>query len=191
MDPMIDHAAPILQAAQGIDDPTKADLHDIFHGSKDPDELARRVQAIGNVPPPVVQSLIAAKHSQMNQIEPTGDDTLDKGFKVIQRLGGLDQAESHPKIATALISLAAKTPEKEAGAVTGAPVASGRGKTAKNPQTSPETAPEPRPDGLPPLPPIPEGHKRLLATDGSIHDVPEENIEAARKIDPNMHVLNP
>jgi hypothetical protein len=41
------------------------------------------------------------------------------------------------------------------------------------------------------LPPIPDGHHRVLASDGSIHDIPAKNIELAVQIDPQLKVLNP
>jgi hypothetical protein len=185
MDPIIDHAVPVLQAATNVDDPTKADLHDVFHQSKDPDELTRRLQALGSVPAPVASGLIAAKHHQMGARVPTGDEALDKGFAVIDRLGGLDQAESHPKIATALISLAAKAREKQAGEAQEKPAESGKGKAAKNPQTQPESALV-EPD----IPPTPSGHSLVLASDGGTHHIPTENMHIARKIDPNLSVLH-
>ena len=39
--------------------------------------------------------------------------------------------------------------------------------------------------------PIPEGHIRLRASDGTLHDIPAENIGLVRKIDPLLIVLNP
>ena len=186
--PFIDHASPILQNAP-ITDEQRADLWDTFHQTKDPAELAQHLASYG-APEPVNTDLIAAKHRALGT-HSTGDPTLDKGFTIIDRLGGIDQAEAHPKIATALIGLASKAEEKAAGEAVAKPAPSGKGKTAKNPQTQPETAPPPRPDGLPALPPIPDGHHRILASDGGIHDIPAENLETARKIDPYMHVLNP
>lgn len=41
------------------------------------------------------------------------------------------------------------------------------------------------------IPPIPEGCYRLRTSDGAIHDVPVENIELARAIDPDLVILNP
>jgi hypothetical protein len=41
------------------------------------------------------------------------------------------------------------------------------------------------------LPPIPERHFRILASDGGLHDVPIVNIEIALDLDPDLLVLNP
>ena len=41
------------------------------------------------------------------------------------------------------------------------------------------------------LPPIPDGHHRVLASDGSLHDIPMANIDKAVAIDPQLKVLNP
>jgi hypothetical protein len=39
------------------------------------------------------------------------------------------------------------------------------------------------------LPPKAEGHVRFKASDGSVHDVPKEQLPAARKIDPKLQVI--
>lgn len=41
------------------------------------------------------------------------------------------------------------------------------------------------------LPQIPEKMKRVLASDHGVHDIPEDRMKDARKLDPNLVVLNP
>lgn len=40
------------------------------------------------------------------------------------------------------------------------------------------------------LPPVEAGYVRFNASDGSIHDVPQDQLEAARKIDPDLKVVS-
>ena len=94
-----DFALPVLQNADGINDSTLADLHDIFHQSRDAGELVDKIQAFG-VPEQIKQKLISAKQESQGPIE--------KGFVVIDRLGGIDAAEQHATIAKALINLATR-----------------------------------------------------------------------------------
>lgn len=41
------------------------------------------------------------------------------------------------------------------------------------------------------VPPILDGHYRVRTSDGGLHDIPAENIDLARKIDPDLVILNP
>lgn len=182
--PFQDPAVPVLQGAP-IDDVQKADLHDIFHNSKDENELAQRLQPLV-VPDQVKSDLYEAK----KRFRPAGD-VLEKGFAVIDRLGGIDQAESHPKIATALIQLAAKEAEKQAQTAQDESGENGKGKQASSTASAAGAPLAPRPDGLPHLPTIPENHYRVMTSDGAMHDIPADKIDEARQRDPLLHVLNP
>jgi hypothetical protein len=65
-----DPAEPILRSAQGVDDGSRADAWDAFHGSQNEDELTQRLQNV-NIPSSVKADLWDAKHklgsSQTNQ----------------------------------------------------------------------------------------------------------------------------
>src|SRR6266852_6957081 len=56
-----DPAEPILRSAQGVDDKSRADAWDAFHGSQNEDELTQRLQNI-KVPASVKADLWDAKH---------------------------------------------------------------------------------------------------------------------------------
>lgn len=184
MPDFIDHAQPILSATNEINKPTKANLYDVFHTSKDPQELA---QHLGPLPISngLKTQLFEAKQKTVPPPEP-----LDKATRALSRIAQLDPkildlAEAHPKVTTALINAATKdNPEATA------PAAPAAEKEPKEEKKEPLKL-SPRADGQPHMPPIPEGHHRVLASDGSVHDVPAENIEQARGIDPGLHVLNP
>jgi len=40
------------------------------------------------------------------------------------------------------------------------------------------------------LPHLPDQHARVLASDGGVHDIPIEQLEHARTIDPGLRVLH-
>lgn len=179
--PFIEPAAPILRAEPSITDGQRADLFDIFHGSKDSNELAQKLQPVP-IPDATKQLLFDAKKRSTVQAEP-----IDKAMDAVKRVGSLDPkvldlAEAHPNVLKVLSAAAIAKEGAEAGS------ASGKGKDAK--KQTPLVQP-PRPDGAEHLPPIPDNHRRILARDGSVHDIPEENLEKARAIDPMLHVLNP
>lgn len=180
-----DPAIPILTNAQNIDDTQRDTLYHVFHESKDPNELMQALQPLV-VPDQVKSDLYEAKKRHMAAAGP-----VDKGFQVIDRLGGIDIAEQHPNIAKALLNLAAKEAEDAAAASREAQKAEGKGKEAGDAEKAPRAPLPPRPDGLPHLPSIPEGHYRVLASDGGIHDVPVDKIDVARQEDPLLHVMNP
>lgn len=187
--PFVDHALNILSGTDAVDDSTKADLYDAFHNSKDSNELAAALQ------PLAAPDEVKAQLHQAKQLTDSAPSPVAKAAEALTAMSQLDPkilaiAENHPKLASAFISAATKGSEKasEPGAA---------GQKDKADQKTPEvqkaakTAPPARPDGLPPLPAIPEGHYRILASDGGIHDVPAEGIEKARQIDPNLHIMNP
>src|SRR5271155_5554146 len=167
--PFVDPAQSLLAQEPTIDDAGRADLWDVFHNSKSPSELAQKLQPLA-VPDDLKQKLFAAKKGSV----PVADRVSD----AVHRLNSLDHeeadfAEAHPNLLKAFT-----TPEKEATAAPAGPAAAGGGKTATAAPKAPAPADlPPRADGQPHMPPIPEGHKRLLASDGSVHDLPEENIE--------------
>ena len=188
--PFVDHAAPILAGDPAITDEQRADLWDVFNKSKDHNELAQHLQDMTAVPDDTKQALFDAKKKAIPPVEP-----LDKVTAAIARIKQippdvLEMAESHPNVLKAITS-AATTPEKGAGEPAGAGKPAAKGKTAAAGAKPAPLAQPPRPDGLEHLPPIPDGHHRVLASDGGLHDIPAENIEQARAIDPRLHVLNP
>jgi hypothetical protein len=181
-------AEPILRGDPALSDEQRADLFDIFHGSKDPNELVQKLQTLA-VPDDTKHRLFQAKQASM-PAEP-----LDKVSSAVDRLAQLDPqkreiAEAHPNLLKALVG-AATTPEKGAGEPAGANKTAGKGNTPAGAKTPAPLVQPPRTDGLEHLSPIPDGHHRVLASDGGIHDIPAENIEKARALDPHMHVLNP
>jgi hypothetical protein len=197
--PFQDHAAPILQGDPSLSDQARSNLWDIFHGSKDPAELAQKLQNVPHpddptqtlrVPDDTKHKLWEAKQASMPVAPP-----VDKVTEAVQRMVALDPktldtAESHPNMLKAFTT-AATAPEKAAPAAAGASSAAGKGDTASKAK-KPAAAPlPPRPDGQQHFPAIPEGHKRILHSNGGVYDIPEENLEAVRTKDPNMHVLNP
>jgi hypothetical protein len=182
-------AEPILRGDPALSDEQRADLFDAFH-SKNSAELVQHLQTLA-IPEDTKHKLFQAKQASTPPVAP-----LDKVTEAMTRLKQLDPevleaSESHPNVLKALVG-AATAPDKAASGDSGGGTAGGGSKTsstAKKP-SQPLVQP-PRIDGLPHLPPIADGHKRLLASDGGLHDVPEENVEQARAIDPRLHVLNP
>ena len=167
----VDHAVPVLSAASELDDTQRANLHDVFHGSRDPNELAQALQTIP-VPDDVKHKLYDAKKLSM----PTADP-VEKGIAVINRIGQipaqtLEVAEKYPKLVSTLIGLAAKDGDE------GKP-----SKEGKTPAKRPVAAPAD-------IPATPPGHSLILDSVGGLHHVPSANIEKARAIDPHLTVLH-
>jgi hypothetical protein len=197
--PFQDHAAPILQGDPSLSDQARSNLWDIFHGSKDPAELAQKLQNVPHpddptqtlrVPDDTKHKLWEAKQASMPVAPP-----VDKVTEAVQRMVALDPktldtAESHPNMLKAFTT-AATAPEKAAPAAPAAAAASKPAPTGKKAAEAPKTPQAPRADGQAHFPPIPDGHHRILHSNGGVYDVPQENIEAVRAKDPNMHVLNP
>lgn len=188
--PFVDPAAPILAGEPTINDEQRAALWDVFHGSKSPEELAVKLQPL-SVPNDLKQQLFSAKKSTSPTPKP-----LEGAVKAINVLRNMDPdslalVEKYPNAAKALISAAEKGVENEAGKAADKQGAQGKGVAAGTSKKTQPLAQPPRADGLEHLPPIPENHYRVLASDGGIHDIPAENIETARGIDPTLHVLNP
>lgn len=188
--PFVDHATPILEGDPLLSDELRADLWDTFHNTKSPEELALHLQPLA-IPDDTKQRLFDAKKRSIPPII----DPLDKASAAIARLATLppdvlEAAETHPNVLKTLAGAATQA-EKASGEPAGASKGGEKGKTAGGSQKPQPLAQPPRADGLQHLPPIPDGHHRILASDGGIHDIPAENIEKAREIDPNLHVLNP
>ena len=190
--PFTDEVSPILRGEPTIDDNQRADLFDIFHNSKDPAELVEHLAPLA-VPDDLKTQLLDKKKKLVPPVMP-----IDKVTDVINRMKAIDPAaletaEAHPNVLKALTT-AATTPDKTAPVAAGGASAPAGGKPASGASKAPAdpTAAFPaRPDGLTHLPPIPAGHKRILASDSGIHDIPEDNIQKAFEIDPRLHVLNP
>lgn len=187
--PFLEPAEPILRGDPAITDEQRADLFDAFH-SKNADELVQHLQPL-MIPDDTKKRLLDAKKLSI----PPAVEPMDKVAAVMTRMTQLDPqalelAESHPNVFKTMTA-AATAPEKGPAGPAGASKAAPKGDTAAGAaQATPLTQP-PRPDGLQHLPPIPDGHHRVLASDGGIHDIPVENLEKARAIDPRLHVLNP
>jgi hypothetical protein len=187
--PFVDHAAPLLAGEPSITDDQRADLHDIFHGSKDPAELTQKLLPL-DVPDDLKQQLVDKKKLISPVTEP-----VDKVAAAMEKMKALDPqtlelAESHPNVLK-VMTAAATTPDKESAAPAGASPAPAKGKASGKVKTSAPLALPPRVDGLQHLPPIPDGHRRILASDGGIHDLPDDKINDAFSIDPRLHVMNP
>ena len=186
--PFVDHAAPILAGDPALSDEKRASLWDAFH-SKNSDELLQHLQGAehDDVPNDTKQALFSAKQQSMPAQEP-----VDKVVAAMTRLKQMDPAvleasEAHPNVLKALVGAATAS---EKGADGGKP--SSEPKTSgKQPASGKALVQPPRPDGLEHMPPINPAHFRVLASDGGVHDLPKENIEKARAIDPRLHVLNP
>lgn len=184
-------AEPILRADPTLSNDQRADLFDVFHQTKDPTELARKLQPYA-IPDGTKKYLFDAK--VMNTPAP---DPVSKVKDAVSSLKDMDPnalqlAEKYPNVTKALVDAAIKSIEKPAGAPQDKGKVESKGQQAKAPQQAQESAPmPPRPDGNPHLPPIPEGHKRILASDGGVHDIPQENMDKARQIDPRLYVMNP
>jgi hypothetical protein len=184
--PFLDHAAPILSAEPAINDQQREQLWDVFHQSKDPNELAQKLVPLA-VPDDLKHKLWTAKQAVAPAIPP-----VDKTVAAMQKMVALDPkvletAEAHPNVLKVMTS-AATTPEKEPAAASSG--ASGSAKGTKAPK-APAAPQPPRLDGQPHFPSIPDGHHRVLGTDGSVYDIPAESIDQARSADPNMHIMNP
>ena len=184
--PFVDPAAPILAGDPALSDENRASLWDVFHSTKDHNELVQKLATIA-APEDTKQRLVKAKQQMSPAPAP-----VEKATAALQKLTEidpkvLDLAESHPTIAKAFIAAATK----EAGEGAGASSAAAKGKTQDGAKKLPPLQQMPRPDGLEHFPPIPDGHYRVLASDGGVHDIPAEHIEDARATDPRLHVLNP
>lgn len=187
--PLTDPAGPILAGDPALNDDQRADLWDIFHTSKDPQQLASHLQLMA-VPEDTKQKLFQAKSQSTPVLSP-----VDKTTQAINKIAEIDPkvlelAESHPKVTAALVS-AAQAAEKASGSAQEPRSGKSQGKPQAEGAKRAPLAQSPRVDGLEHFPPIPDGHYRVLASDGGVHDVPVENIEKAREIDPRLHVLNP
>lgn len=162
---MEDLATPILAGDPQLDDDTRANLWDAFHNSKNPNELMQTISGFG-VPEDTAQRLLQAKTQSLQPAAPK--TPVEAALQTISRIPEeqLSAAEAHPTVFKALV-------EK------------------LSPENQEEKPPlSPRPDGEAHFKPIPPNHYRILASDGGVHDVPHENIEKARQIDPLLHVLN-
>ena len=182
--PFMDHAAPILSGDPTLDDNARASLWDAFH-SKSPDELVQHLAPL-DIPNETKHALYVAKQASMPVASPT-----DKVTDAVKKIASLDPqvrqiAESSPNLLKAFTS-AATTPDKQAQETPGAISVASKGKKAPAASKVPLS---PRIDGQPHFPEIPEGHHRILSQNG-VYDIPIENIEKARALDPNLHVLNP
>ncbi len=197
--PFMDHAGPILQGDPSLSDAAKANIWDVFHQSKNPSELADKLQNMPHpdqpgqtlvIPDDTKHKLWTAKQASMPAPPP-----LDKVSEAIQRMVALppetlDKAEQHPQVLKAFTT-AATTPEKPAAEPASTSSTAPKGSTSSAAPKAPKTPPAPRPDGQPHFPAIDPTMHRILASNGGVYDVPKDRIDDARKTDPLLHVLNP
>jgi hypothetical protein len=186
--PFQDHASPILSAEPSITDADRASLWDVFHQSKDANELANKLQPLA-VPDDLKHKLWTAKQTIAPPVKAA---PIDKVTAAVNQMAALppdvmEKAETHPNLLKAFTT-AATTPEPEPPAAAGATSAEGKGKTTPEAEKTPLA---PRGDGQAHFPPIPDGHKRVLHPNGGVYDVPEENLANAQASEPNLHILNP
>ena len=187
--PLTDLAAPILAGDPVLSDEHRADLWDTFHNSKSPEELVQHLQPL-RVPDDTKKRLYDAKKQSMPPVGP-----VDKVTAVMQKMTQidpkmLDLAESHPNVLKTLTA-AATTPEKGTESASGGTSPAGKGNIPAAGETPAPLNLPPRPDGLEHFPPIPGNHRRVMAHDGGIYDIPEENVNRAFELDPRLHILNP
>lgn len=187
--PFVDHAEPILRNAP-ISDEAKADLWQAFHESKDPEELVQKLRPL-IVPDQVKTDLYEKKKF----LQPSG--SVDTAVSALTKLRDLppevlELAETHPKIASLLVSAAAKGSEKEPGK---AQTNAKSGGSPKPPSAAPgspaPTEASPNAEIMPPdVPPTPPGHALVQASDGGLHHIPAEHLKKAKTIDPNLKILH-
>jgi hypothetical protein len=178
--PFVDHAAPILAGSPEINDEDRAELWDIFHESKDHNELARRLAPLA-IPSALSAQLYDAKKKNAPITEP-----LDKATEAINRVGQIDpkimeMAEKYPNVLKALTTAAASA-TKEAGKPAAAGKSSSKGKTQEADAEASTVAPD--------VTPVPPGHALVKTSDGALHHIPTMNIEKAKAIDPALVVLH-
>lgn len=121
-----DHVAAVLRSSKNLDDPTRADLHDLATASASPEELSGHLDQLDDLDPEVKQRLIQAKGmpTRVRELisEPQGrwrwsDDTatdpvklhMDKIISAIDTMSAIDRekldlAESHKNIFQAYIA---------------------------------------------------------------------------------------
>jgi hypothetical protein len=178
--PYQDPATPILSQSTDIDDEKRADLFDIFHNSKDHNELARKLQPVA-APDQLKSQLFEAKKKF------TVTDPAERAAASIERLAQikpeiLDLAENHPNVMKAFMATATKGEEKASGE----PAQAGGKQPGGKSQGTGKAAPVVVPD----VPPTPSGHALVKTRDHAIHHIPVENIDKARAIDPELQVLH-
>jgi hypothetical protein len=104
--PVADNALPVLSGATNISNEDRANLWDIFHDSKDHNELAQKLQPLA-VPDDVKGGLYDAK----KQSQPTG--AIDSVVNALTEMAALDPkvldlAEKHHVLAKHFIEAATK-----------------------------------------------------------------------------------
>ena len=100
----IDHAFPVLygEPTFGKDDEKRSQLWDLFHSSRDVNELAQQLPE--GLHPDFVRSFLKAKSKPSVQIDKT--DMADKILGTMQKISpeALDIAEAHPNILKSLMA---------------------------------------------------------------------------------------
>ena len=178
--PFVDPAKGILQGATAITDEDRADLWDLFHGSKNPEDLAAKLQPLG-VPDDVKQSLFEAKTQNTPAVEPVA-----KAVSVLKTVAGLDPkildaAEGHPNVTKALLALV--KPEEKA------PPAAQAARKEKPGSTTPAEAEAPA--GVQAdVPATPSGHGLVRGSNGALHHIPTKNLGRVKEVDPGASVLH-
>ena len=180
--PYADPAGPVLAAHPNITDEDRANLWDVFHGSKDSSELANKLQPMA-VDNELKHKLFVAKDATAPA---AGPKPLDKVTAAIARVKALDPealelAEQHPNVLKALTT-AAMQEDKAAGEP------AGKSKEPKSPQGPSGKTKEPmvHPD----ISPTPSGHALVRTSDGALHHLPAINVAKAKERDPELQVLH-
>jgi hypothetical protein len=171
--PFLDPAEPILRSDPSIDDEGRAALWNIFHASKDHNELAQKLQPLA-IPNDTKHRLFVAKQATAPVVEPV--EKVKAAIRQVAQMSPdtLEAAEKYPNVTKLLATAAQISTEKPSGE--GA--AAGKGKQAKKPSVEPDVNP------------VPPGHALVQTSDRQLHHIPVENIDKAKMIDPDLKVLH-
>ena len=176
-----DHAQPILAASPDLNDDDRAELWDIFHKSKDSNQLAQQLQPVA-VPDSLKAQLMDAKKKSAPVAQP-----IDKATEAITRVGQIDPkilelAEKYPNVTKILAAAAASSKDKGAGEAAEPGKSDSKGKGQDKEPKTPAIAPD--------VPAVPAGHALVRTSDGALHHIPAENVDKAKQIDPALTVLH-
>lgn len=138
--PFLDHARPILENDPALSNEHKADLWDIFHSSKNADELAHHLQPL-SVSDDTKQALYEAKQSSTPEPAPADHvvDALSRLAKLDPKV--LELAESHPNVLKTIMT-AVTTGHKDAGKAASASKGADKGKTPSVSGSTPAATPD-------------------------------------------------
>lgn len=138
--PFQDHAAPVLSNDPTLTDEKRASLWDIFHSSKDHNELAQKLQP-EEIPDATKHALWQAKQASLPA--PTPHDNIVAALQRMAQIDPkvLDLAESHPAVLKAFTS-ATENPAKGAKKPAGGRKAAAKDKTPSTAELTPTAPPD-------------------------------------------------